>query len=118
MQNARKALTKMQNVYIAAGETVTVSDLLGKLDASSGYLATQDKNQKDVYGLGVEQIIDAIEQIAQTKMIIKSYRGQHFNIGKPAEGLTQLTIENNSSNDMVFSLSIEGDKLSAVLASK
>ncbi|MBP2624191.1 VanW family protein [Streptococcus oricebi] len=116
--NLKTGLQKMQNIYIAAGETLTVSDLLGKLDASSGYLATKDKKGKDVYGLGVEQMIDAIEQLAQAKMSVKSYRGQHFNIGDPAQGLTQLTIENNTANDMVFSLSIEDDKLSVVLASK
>jgi len=57
-------------------------------------------------------------QLAFSRTNVISYRGQYFNIGTPAEGLTELTIQNNTETDMVFSLSLEEGQVSIILASK
>lgn len=117
-QNMRTAYYKMQNIYIAAGETKSISDLLGELNASSGYLAMKDNDDKSIYGSGVEKIIDAIEPLVFSKMSVSSYKGQYFNVGQPKDGLTELTVQNNTSSDMVLSLGLEENRISIVLASK
>ncbi|KXT84999.1 hypothetical protein ACVRXQ_05925 [Streptococcus panodentis] len=115
--NMKTAFYKLQNIYLAAGETKSISDLLGDLTAESGYLPVKDKD-KEVYGMGAEQIVDAIRQLAFSRMNVVSYRGQFFNIGNPAEGLTELTVQNNTDTDMVFSLSLEEGQITVILASK
>ena len=117
-QNMQTAFYKLQNVYLAAGETKSISDLLGSLTAESGYLPVKDKDKKGVYGLGAEQVIDAIQQLAFSHMNVLSYRGQVFSVGEPAEGLTELTVQNNTASDMVLSLSLEEGQISIILASK
>lgn len=117
-QNMKTAFYKLQNVYLAPGETKSISELLGALNAESGYLPVKGKDNKEVYGQGAEQIIDAIQQLAFSRTNVISYRGQYFNVGTPAEGLTELTIQNNTETDMVFSLSLEEGQVSIILASK
>lgn len=116
--NVRTGFYRMQNIYIAAGETVNISDLLGPLNAKSGYRAVVTKDGKKVYGAGVEQIIDTIKEVAFANMTVQSYKGKFINIGKPGEGLTQLTVENTTGRNMVFSLAIRDGILSVVLAAE
>ncbi len=114
-QNIKTAFYRMQNIYIAAGETLDISELMGSLNAESGYRTSGDDAS---YGVGVEQIIDTIKEMAYQNMTVLSYKGEFINIGDPGDGLTQLTVENTTGQDMVFSLAIRNNTLSVVLASK
>ena len=113
--NLQTAFNRMQNIYIASGETLDISALMGELTAESGYKAVE--GNKD-YGIGTEQLIDTLKEAAFNHMTVLSYKGKFISIGEPGDGLTQLTVENTTDRDMVFSLAMQNGSLSVVLASK
>lgn len=113
--NIETAQNRLQNIYIGAGETVDISALMGKLTTRSGYLPGTDGQP---VGSGTEQLIDTIKEIADSQMTVKSYKGKFITIGDPGKGLTQLTVENTTGRDMVFSLAIQSGTLSVILAAK
>lgn len=115
--NQELAFHKLQNVYIAAGQSVNFSDVIGKLNKKSGYLASV-VNGTEVYGTGVELVVDALQSLTFKHMKVDSYKGKAFSIGDPGKEFTQLSVTNTSQNDVVLSLSKEGSQLTIVLASK
>ncbi|WP_222383466.1 hypothetical protein [Streptococcus sp. 20-1249] len=115
--NQELAFHKLQNVYIAAGQSVNFLDVIGKLNKKSGYLRSVIDG-KEIYGSGVELVVDALQSLTFKHMKVNSYKGKAFNIGDPGKEFTQLSVTNTSQNDVVLSLSKEDSQLTIVLASK
>ncbi|WP_165497249.1 VanW family protein [Streptococcus sp. X16XC17] len=115
--NQELVFHKLQNVYIAAGQSFNFSDVIGKLSKESGYLSSVIDGT-EVYGSGVELVVNALQSLTFKHMKVESYKGKAFSIGDSGRELTQLSVTNTSQNDVVLSLSKEGSQLTIVLASK
>lgn len=121
LQNIRTGYYSIQNVFIPANATVSITDLIGPVDISRGFIAMEDSKGNSKIGVGIDELVDAFALAASendTVLSITRYKGEVFSVGNVDNLERVLELKNNTNQDLVISSILDEDQFLIIIAKK